>query len=89
MELLLDNISATDVSTSLTSRASSWHLSEINPGSCCGTNLPNVGRVQKVHASSRRMIAAVLKIISVSALMQFYFLCEAIVWLAPGVFNTM
>ena len=39
-------------------------------------------------ASSGRMIAAVLKLISVSALMQLYFLCEATAWLGPGAVDT-
>ena len=50
--------------------------------------LPNVGRMQKMHAGSGRMIAAVLKLISVSALMQPYSLCETSVQLGPGAINT-
>ena len=41
-----------------------------------------------MYASSGRMIAAVLKLISVSALMQLYFLCETIVRLGPDAVNT-
>ena len=41
-----------------------------------------------MHASSGRMIATVLKLISVPTLMQFYFPSEAIVWLGPGAVNT-